>query len=154
MEDCAEDFAAGHRALCQPEGGLGVCRKRSINSKPPVSRRTSSTGCWPPTARPKAATKEADAARFLAALRKDYRQSGEYDPAQYDFLTPGSLTALLISLLQKLNRDEAATQFFIGAARQVILETTVAGLLRASPFRQPSPARLATSLFAAIRRCI
>ena len=68
----------------------------------------------------KAATKEADAARFLAALRKDLQAiQAEYDPAQYDFLTAvpptdvDSLTTLLTSLLQKLNRDEAATQFFI-----------------------------------------
>ena len=36
----------------------------------------------------KAATKETDAARFLAALRKELQAiQAEYDPAQYDFLT-------------------------------------------------------------------
>lgn len=66
----------------------------------------------------KAAVKESDAARFLTALRKELKTiQASYDPAQYDFLTPPTdvdrLTALLTSLLQKLNRDEAATQFFI-----------------------------------------
>ena len=53
-------------------------------------------------------------------MRKELQAiQAEYDPAQYDFLTAtpptdvDSLTALLTSLLQKLNRDEAATQFFI-----------------------------------------
>ena len=36
----------------------------------------------------KAAVKEADAARFLAALRKELQAiQAEYDPGQYDFLT-------------------------------------------------------------------
>ncbi|HEX8720433.1 MAG TPA: neuraminidase-like domain-containing protein [Pyrinomonadaceae bacterium] len=72
----------------------------------------------------KAAVKEADAARFLAALRKELQSvRAEYDPARYDFLNAAppteveSLTALLTSLLQTLNRDEAATQFFISALR-------------------------------------
>src|SRR3712207_4103681 len=80
----------------------------------------------------KAATKETDAARFLTALRRELKAiQAEYDPAQYDFLTavpptdPDSLTTLLISLLQKLNRDEAATQFFIAALRdEVSVEAT------------------------------
>ncbi|MGH8627234.1 MAG: neuraminidase-like domain-containing protein, partial [Gammaproteobacteria bacterium] len=84
----------------------------------------------------KAAVKEADAARFLAALRKDLQAiQAEFDPAQYDFLTVtpptdvDGLTALLTSLLQKLNRDEAATQFFIATLRdEVTQETVVAGL--------------------------
>jgi hypothetical protein len=84
----------------------------------------------------KAATKEADAARFLTALRKELQQiKTEHDPAQYDFLsvTPPTdvdkLTALLTTLLQKLNRDEADTQVFIATlGDEVSLETTVAGL--------------------------
>ena len=67
----------------------------------------------------KAAVKETDAARFLAALRKELQAiQAEYDPAQYDFLTAmpptdvDGLTALLTSLLQKLNRDEAADAVF------------------------------------------
>ena len=75
----------------------------------------------------KAAMKEADAARFLAALRKELQAiQTEHDPAQYNFLTVmpptdvDSLTALLTSLLQKLNRDEAATQFFIATLRDEV----------------------------------
>lgn len=84
----------------------------------------------------KAAVKEADAARFLAALRKDLQAvQVEFDPGQYDFLTVSpptdidSLTTLLASLLQKLNRDEAIAQFFISTLRdEVAQETIVAGL--------------------------
>jgi hypothetical protein len=82
----------------------------------------------------KAAPKEADAARFLATLRKELQAiQAEYDPVQYDFLTPPTdvdrLIALLTSLLQKLNRDEVATQFFITTLRdEVSLEKKVAGL--------------------------
>lgn len=68
----------------------------------------------------KAAVKEADGTRFLAALRKELQSiRDQFDPAQFAFLnaTPptdvASLTALLTSLLQQLNRDETATQFFI-----------------------------------------
>lgn len=84
----------------------------------------------------KAATKETDAARFLAALRKGLQAiQAEFDPGQYDFLTVrpptdlDGLTALLTSLLQKLNRDEAATQFFIATLRdEISQEKTVAVL--------------------------
>lgn len=84
----------------------------------------------------KAATKENDAVRFLTALRKDLQAiQVEFDPGQYDFLTVAppidldGLTALLTSLLQKLNRDEAAAQFFIAILRdEVAQETVVAGL--------------------------
>ncbi|CAN5882390.1 hypothetical protein BH18ACI4_BH18ACI4_00610 [soil metagenome] len=84
----------------------------------------------------KAAVKEADAARFLTALRKELQAIQiEHDPDQYEFLTAlpptdvDSLTALLTSLLQKLNRDEAATQFFIATLQnEVSLETNVEGL--------------------------
>jgi len=68
----------------------------------------------------KAAVKEADATRFLAALRKELHSiRDQFDPAQFSFLTEtpptdvNSLTALLTSLLQQLNRDEIATQFFV-----------------------------------------
>jgi receptor-binding and translocation channel-forming TcA subunit of Tc toxin/ABC toxin-like protein/neuraminidase-like protein len=68
----------------------------------------------------KAAVKEADATRFLAALRKELQSiRDQFDPAQFEFLTAvpptdaSSLTTLLTSLLQQLNRDETATQFFV-----------------------------------------
>lgn len=86
----------------------------------------------------KAATKETAAAQFFTGLRKDLQSiQTEYEPSQYDFLPPkaspptdvDSLTTLLISSLQKLNRDEAATQFFIATLRdEVSQETAVAGL--------------------------
>jgi peptidoglycan hydrolase-like protein with peptidoglycan-binding domain len=82
------------------------------------------------------ATPETDAARFLLTLRQELQAiQAEYDPAQYSFLTTipptdvEGLTSLLTGLLQKLNRDEAGTQFFIATLRdEVNLETTVAGL--------------------------
>jgi Tc toxin complex TcA C-terminal TcB-binding domain/Neuraminidase-like domain/Salmonella virulence plasmid 28.1kDa A protein len=84
----------------------------------------------------KSATPETDTARFLLTLRQDLQAiQAEYDPAQYSFLTAipptdiEDLTTLLTGLLQKLNRDEAGTQFFIATLRdEVNLETTVAGL--------------------------
>jgi hypothetical protein len=84
----------------------------------------------------KAAPREADAARFLAALRKDLQAiQSEYAPnsSQYAFLSPprgvDNLITLLTSLLQKLNHDEAATQFFIATLRdEVAQEAVVAGL--------------------------
>ena len=84
----------------------------------------------------KAAVKEADAARFLTALRKELQAiRTENDPTQHTFLTAvpptdtDSLTALLTSLLQKLNRDDAATQFFIATLRDEIgQEKKVAGM--------------------------
>jgi hypothetical protein len=84
----------------------------------------------------KAAVKEADTARFLTALRKELQLiQTEYDPAQYDSLTAvpptdvDNLTALLTTILQKLKRDETATQFFISTLRDdVSLETTIGGL--------------------------
>jgi Tc toxin complex TcA C-terminal TcB-binding domain/Neuraminidase-like domain len=84
----------------------------------------------------KAAPKETDTARFLAALRKDLQAiQAEYDPKQYDFLTPtpptdvDSLTALIMSLLQQLNRDEAAAESFIAILRDNVAQTVVvAGL--------------------------
>lgn len=86
----------------------------------------------------KSAVKEADIARFLAGLRKQLQAvRAEYDPGQYAFLgvTPptdvDSLTALLTSLLQKLNRDEEAVQFFIGTLRDEISQQRMAAGLPA-----------------------
>ena len=84
----------------------------------------------------KAAPKETDTARFLTGLRKDLQTiQAEYDSSQYDFLTAtpptdvDSLTVLLSSLLQKLNRDEAEVNVFLKTLRgQVILEASVEGL--------------------------
>lgn len=84
----------------------------------------------------RAATKEADAARFLSTLRKNLQAiAHQYDPTQYDFLaTPTvtdveSLTTLLTSLLQQLHRDDATTQFFIATLRdEVSLAVTAPGL--------------------------
>jgi hypothetical protein len=84
----------------------------------------------------KAATKETDAARFLVALRKELQRiRDEFDPSQYDFLsvTPPTdvegLSSLLVSLLQKLNRDESAIQVCIETLNNEIrLESKVAGL--------------------------
>jgi hypothetical protein len=77
----------------------------------------------------KAAVKEADGTRFLAALRKELQSiRDQFDPAQFTFLnaTPptdvSSLEALLTSLLQQLNRDETATQFFIDALEDDIVQ--------------------------------
>ena len=76
----------------------------------------------------KAATKEVDAARFLSDLRKKLQAI----KAEYDQPLPSDvegLTTLLTTLLQKLHRDEAATQFFLGTMKDdVRIETTVLGL--------------------------
>ncbi len=93
----------------------------------------------------KSAAKETDAARFLIGLRNELQEiQGEFDPAQYDFLTAStptdsvSLTELLTSLLQQLNRDEAASQFVIAVLRdEVSLNTTVAGLPQGFDFPPP-----------------
>lgn len=84
----------------------------------------------------KAAVKETDAARFLAALRKELQAiQAENDPERYDFLRVApptdvdSLTALLTSLLKKLNRDEAEISLFLRTLRGgVLLEANVQGL--------------------------
>ena len=84
----------------------------------------------------KAAPKESDTARFLATLRKDLQAiQAEYDPNQYAFLTAtpptdvDSLTTLLTSLLQQLNRGEAAAESFISILRDDMAQTlVVAGL--------------------------
>lgn len=77
----------------------------------------------------KSAVKEADGTRFLAALRKELQSiRDQFDPAQFTFLnaTPptdvNSLTALLTSLLQQLNRDETATQFFVDTLEDDIVQ--------------------------------
>jgi hypothetical protein len=90
----------------------------------------------------KAALKETDAARFLSTLRKDLNAIAvKYDPAQYDFLTANpasdveSLTSLLTTLLQQLNRDDATTQLFIASLRdEVSLASHVVGLPAAFDF--------------------
>ena len=82
----------------------------------------------------KAATKETDAARFLAALRKELQGiRAEYASAQYDFLTTVTneeqSTELLTTLLQKLNRDETEVNVFLKTLRgSVLLEASVQGL--------------------------
>ncbi|MBK6796742.1 MAG: hypothetical protein IPG76_08100 [Acidobacteria bacterium] len=82
----------------------------------------------------KAAVKEPDAARFLFNLRKELQTiKSEFDPTQYDFLsTPTDeerLTALLTGLLQKLNRDDAGVNFFLGTLRgDATVEAAAPGL--------------------------
>lgn len=84
----------------------------------------------------KAATKEADTGRFLTGLRQQVKSiQAEFDPAQYGFLTAtpptdaDSLSALLTTLLQRLGRDEAAAQFFIGVLRdEIVQELPIASL--------------------------
>jgi hypothetical protein len=77
----------------------------------------------------KAAVKESDAARFLLSLRQELQGiQAEFDPAQYSFLTvtppsdTDSLTALLITLLQRLGRDETAAQFFVSVLQDEIFQ--------------------------------
>ena len=84
----------------------------------------------------KAAVKESDATRFLAALRKELQRiRDQFAASQFPFLnaTPltdaDSLSALLTSLLQQLNRDETATQFFIKTLRnEIVQERTITTL--------------------------
>jgi Tc toxin complex TcA C-terminal TcB-binding domain/Neuraminidase-like domain/Salmonella virulence plasmid 28.1kDa A protein len=84
----------------------------------------------------KSATKETDTVRFLTALRKDLKAiETEFNPTQYTFLTVtpptdvNSLTALLTSLLQKLNRSEADTQFVLATLQDTVsLQATISGL--------------------------
>ena len=84
----------------------------------------------------KSATKESDATRFLAALRQELQViEAEYDPTQYAFLTVtpptdvDGLSALLTSLLQKLNRSEAEVSSFLATLRgSILLEASVKGL--------------------------
>ncbi|MGD2070369.1 MAG: hypothetical protein PVI57_16965, partial [Gemmatimonadota bacterium] len=81
----------------------------------------------------RAALKEADAARFLTALRTDLGVlRAEYDPSRYDFLQPPAdeerLTGLLASLLTQLHRDENGARFFLEVLRdEVALEQPVEG---------------------------
>jgi hypothetical protein len=84
----------------------------------------------------KAAVKETDAARFLTALRNELQGiQTEYDSNRYDFLTVTpptdvqGLSALLTTLLQKLNREEAAADTFLKTLRgSVSLAAAVQGL--------------------------
>jgi hypothetical protein len=90
----------------------------------------------------KAAVKETDAARFLLALRKELQAiQTQYDPAQYDFLTVqtptnvGQLSALLNTLLQKLNREESEASYFLATLRgSVLSESEAQGLEPAFTF--------------------
>ena len=90
----------------------------------------------------KSAIKETDATRFLAALRQALQAiKAEYDPTQYGSLsaTPPTdvdgLTALLTSLLQKLNRSEAEVNAFLATLQgSVLLEASVQGLPLAFTF--------------------
>ncbi|HEU4854668.1 MAG TPA: neuraminidase-like domain-containing protein [Nitrosospira sp.] len=71
----------------------------------------------------RAAIKETDARKFLAALRKQLQAIRiEYDSAQYDFLSNPTdeerLTALLVSLLQQLDRNEAEAEAFLNVVRK------------------------------------
>lgn len=73
----------------------------------------------------KAAIKESDAARFLQTLRTDLQAArNEFDPTQYEFLTPASdvkrLESLLIKLLQQLHRTEVEARFFVEILRDEI----------------------------------
>ncbi len=86
----------------------------------------------------KAAVKESDGMRFLAALRKELQSiRAQFNPAQFAFLNAApptdvdSLTALLTSLLQQLNRDETATQFFIDTLEDDILQESAISTLPA-----------------------
>jgi hypothetical protein len=82
----------------------------------------------------RAATKEADTAGFLAALRTGLQAiRTEHDPARYPFLDPPAdtarLTGLLVELLQQLHRDDTGTQFFLDTLRdEAQLTATVSGL--------------------------
>jgi hypothetical protein len=86
----------------------------------------------------KAAMKEADAALFLSGLRKELKSiQADTEAAQYDFLVAqpptdvDRLTTLVTSLLQQLNRDEAAAQFFIDTLRDEIVQEAAIGVLPA-----------------------
>ncbi|HEX4959442.1 MAG TPA: neuraminidase-like domain-containing protein [Thermoanaerobaculia bacterium] len=84
----------------------------------------------------KAAVAVDDAAKFLLGLRKELQAvRSEFAAEQYDFLvaTPpadeAQLTALLTTLLQKLNRDEPAVNAFLATLRVgVLLIAPVQGL--------------------------
>ena len=89
-----------------------------------------------------AATKEADASRFLAGLRADIAAAhAEYDPAQYGYLDPPSdadrLASLLTALLQQLNRDEPSAEFFVSTLQdEVHMQKAAAGLPAGFDFPQ------------------
>ena len=84
----------------------------------------------------KAAVKDSDAARFLTALRKELQTiEADHDRVQYNFLTAvpptdaDSLSVLLSTLLQKLNRTETEVSSFLKTMRGPIhLEAAVQDL--------------------------
>jgi Tc toxin complex TcA C-terminal TcB-binding domain/Neuraminidase-like domain/Salmonella virulence plasmid 28.1kDa A protein len=90
----------------------------------------------------KAAVKESAAARLLSTLRSGLQKiHAENDPAQYAFLTTapptdeGQLGALLTTLLQKLNWDDATASLFLAVVRgSVQLEAKVQNLPAAFTF--------------------
>ena len=79
----------------------------------------------------KAASREADATRFFATLRKELDGiRAKYATAQYDFLTNSTneeqLAGLLAALLQELNRDDATVATLLRTLRgSVSLEASV-----------------------------
>jgi len=76
----------------------------------------------------KVATKETDAARFLAALGKDLQTIKDSFAIALPTDVDG-LKILLTSVLQKLNRNEAEVNFFLATMRgSVLLEASVQGL--------------------------
>lgn len=84
----------------------------------------------------KAAVKEADATLVLASLRRELQAIREtYNPNIYDFLTATpptdieSLTTLLTSLLQKLDKTEDEIRAFIATmTNEIRLQTEVTGM--------------------------
>jgi hypothetical protein len=85
----------------------------------------------------RAAMPEGDAARVLEALRKQLQAI----QAQYNQPVPtdiDGLTTLLTSLLQQLQRDQTATQFFIGSLQNTAVGSTkVSGLPAGFDFPPP-----------------
>ncbi|MEM8999770.1 MAG: neuraminidase-like domain-containing protein [Bacteroidota bacterium] len=89
-----------------------------------------------------AASNESAAARFLMALRNSLQDIADrFDPAQYEFLQASppadtdSLTALLISLLQLLNKDDQAINYILNVLENTATtETEVQALPAAFEF--------------------
>ena len=84
----------------------------------------------------KAAVKETDASRFLAALRTSLQNiKAEFDVAQYAYVTAApptdieALSTLLTNLLLRLNRDETAAANFVKTLQgSIVLEAAVQGM--------------------------
>ena len=144
---CAEDFSAGHLEPLPTRRRPGSLWKTIDHLKAAGFTPDELNWLLAADRSAKAAMKETDAARFLAALRKDLQafrlnttrrnttSSLSLPPTDVD-----SLTALLTSLLQKLNRDEAASSVFLKTLREVSVRLEagvqgVAGRLRCFPQR-------------------